>query len=166
MSQPSDPLLIRAREPDDLPHICEILNQPRTLRDTLQLPYTSLEARRRRETATDDLHLVAVIGGQVVGSASLHRAPQARRAHAGSIGLAVHEAHVGRGVGTALMSALVEQADRWLNLKRLELDVFADNARAIALYERFGFEREGLHRAQAFRDGAFVDSVSMARLRL
>ena len=49
---------------------------------------------------------------------------------------------------------------------RLELSVYADNTRAIALYERFGFEREGLYRAYAWRAGAYVDSVAMARLRL
>jgi L-phenylalanine/L-methionine N-acetyltransferase len=47
---------------------------------------------------------------------------------------------------------------------RLELDVFADNQRAIALYRKFGFVHEGTHQAYALRDGAYVDSLSMARL--
>ena len=80
--------------------------------------------------------------------------------------MTVHDAYAGRGAGTALMAALVNQADHWLNLTRLELGVYADNARAIALYERFGFEREGFHRAYSWRNGAFIDSISMARLRL
>ncbi|HEY5107188.1 MAG TPA: GNAT family N-acetyltransferase [Caulobacteraceae bacterium] len=63
------------------------------------------------------------------------------------------------------MAALLDQADRWLDYRRLKLTVFSDNDRAIALYERFGFEREGLLRAYAFRDGAYVDAVTMARLR-
>ena len=41
----------------------------------------------------------------------------------------------------------------------------SDNARAIALYERFGFEREGVMRGYAWRDGEHVDAISMARLR-
>jgi putative acetyltransferase len=45
------------------------------------------------------------------------------------------------------MQALVDQADRWLNYRRLELTGWTDNTRAIALYERFGFEREGVHKA-------------------
>jgi putative acetyltransferase len=89
-----------------------------------------------------------------------------RRSHAAGLGMAVHDAYAGRGAGTALMQALVDLADRWWNIKRLELDVYVDNDRAIALYERFGFEREGVLRAYAWRDGAYVDTIAMARLRL
>ena len=55
-------------------------------------------------------------------------------------------------------------ADRWAQVLRMELQVYADNARAIALYESLGFVREGLHRGYALRDGAYVDSLSMARM--
>jgi putative acetyltransferase len=89
-----------------------------------------------------------------------------RRSHVGSIGMAVHDAYAGRGAGIAMMAAIVDLADNWLQLKRLELGVYADNARAIALYERFGFEREGLQRAYSWRNGSYADSLSMARLRL
>lgn len=64
-----------------------------------------------------------------------------------------------------MMAALLDAADNWLDLKRLELTVFADNAAAIALYEKLGFEREGVLRSYAFRDGAYVDVLAMARLR-
>ena len=65
------------------------------------------------------------------------------------------------------MGAAVDLADNWLQIQTAgELSVYADNARAIALYERFGFEREGFHPAYSWRNGAFVDSISMARLRL
>jgi putative acetyltransferase len=80
--------------------------------------------------------------------------------------MAVHDAYAGRGAGRALMTGLIHLADRWLNYKRLELTVWVDNERAIRLYDSFGFEREGVHRAFAWRDGAYVDAVAMARLRL
>ena len=63
------------------------------------------------------------------------------------------------------MAALLDTADNWLNLKRLELGVWTDNVPAIALYQKFGFEIEGCERAYAYRDGAYVDSYLMARLR-
>ncbi|MFI4935184.1 MAG: GNAT family N-acetyltransferase [Caulobacterales bacterium] len=166
--EPSTAILIRALEPEDMPAVTDIFNQPRAVWGTLQLPFTSVATRRRRaETLPASmLRLVAVIEDRVIGEASLNRYENPRRAHAGDIGMAVHDAFAGRGAGSALMAALIDQADRWLGLKRLELSVYADNARAIALYERFGFEREGLFRSHAWRDGAFVDAVAMARLRL
>jgi putative acetyltransferase len=86
--------------------------------------------------------------------------------HVGSIGMAVRDDWQGRGVGTALMEAALDLADNWLNLTRVELTVYVDNAPAIALYEKFGFEVEGTHRRMAFRNGGYVDGYSMARLRV
>lgn len=160
-------ILIRALEPEDMADLTEAWNQPQAVAGTLQLPFTSLEARRKRVEASGPGHtrLVAVIEGKAIGMIGLHPEPNPRRAHAASIGMAVHDAHAGRGVGAALLAAVVDQADRWLNLRRLELTVYSDNGRAIALYERFGFEREGLFRDFAWRDGAYVDAVAMARMR-
>jgi len=161
-------IIIRAVEPEDAAALAEIFNQPRAIWGTLQIPYVSVEARRKRREASPGNHtvLAAVISEKVIGMAALHPAEQPRRAHAASLGMAVHDAYAGRGAGRALMGALVDQADRWLNLRRLELTVWSDNDRAIRLYEHFGFEREGLLRAYAWRDGAWADAVTMARLRL
>jgi L-phenylalanine/L-methionine N-acetyltransferase len=87
-----------------------------------------------------------------------------QRRHAAGIGLAVARHAQGQGVGTALMSAIVDWADRWAQLLRLELTVYPDNAAAIALYRKFGFELEGTHRAYAIRDGVYIDALAMARL--
>jgi len=109
------------------------------------------------------LRLGTVVDGKLIGMAGITRLDN-RRAHVGTIFMAVHDAFQGRGAGGALMQALTDMADRWLNLSCIELTVYADNARAIGLYERFGFVREGLHRDYAFRDGAFVDALAMARV--
>ena len=79
--------------------------------------------------------------------------------------MSVHDDWQGQGVGTALMEAAIELADRWLGLSRLELTVFADNEAAIHLYRKFGFDVEGTHRRYAFRDGGFADAHFMARIR-
>ena len=84
---------------------------------------------------------------------------------AAALGIGVHDAWTGRGIGTALLATLLETADDWLGLRRIELMVYADNAHAIALYERFGFAREGLMRCHSFRAGRYVDTLAMARLR-
>ena len=161
-------ILVRAMEASDLPDLTEAWNQPNAYAGTLQLPYTSVDRRQKRfaDPPPTQHNLVAVIDGKVIGMIGLTRQDMPRRSHAGYIGMAVHDAYAGRGAGSALMAACVDLADNWLQLKRLELGVYADNARAIALYERFGFEREGVYRAYAWRNGQYVDSLAMARLRL
>ena len=77
----------------------------------------------------------------------------------------VHDAYQGRGIGTRLMEVLIDAADRWLGLVRVELEVYPDNDRAVRLYERFGFQVEGRKRLHAWRDGRYVDSLVMGRLR-
>ena len=134
---------------------------------TLQLPYSSLERWRERLTATEGVvSLVACAGEQIVGNASLHTNPKTpRRAHAGALGMAVPSAWQRKGVGTALLGAIIELADHWLGLARLELTVFVDNEPALALYRKHDFQIEGTMRGYALRRGVLVDTYAMARLR-
>ncbi|MCY1127569.1 GNAT family N-acetyltransferase [Frigidibacter sp. RF13] len=156
---------LRAYEPEDAPALTDLLNQPRVVWGTMQRPFTSVAERRRRSEAFHpELQLVALAGDRIVGIISLTREAN-RRAHVGSVGMAVRDDFQGQGCGTALLSAVVDHADRWLTLTRLELTVWADNEPAVRLYERHGFEREGLGRAYAYRDGRFVDALFMARLK-
>lgn len=158
---------VRPVEPEDWPDIAEIFEQPQVIFGTMQLPFRSKAWRRKRLEERDhaNTQLGAVIDGKLIGVVGLERPPALRRAHVGSLGMGVHDAYQGRGAGSALLTALLDLTDRWLNISRMELTVYADNARAIGLYERHGFTREGLHRDYAFRDGAFVDALAMARLR-
>lgn len=159
-------ITVRARESGDIEAITGIMNCPGVVAGTLQLPYRSIEERRERFAhRADDHFLVAEVDGRVVGLLGLHSEANPRRRHAAGLGMAVHDDHQGRGVGTALLAAAVDLADHWLGLRRLELTVFADNAPAIHLYEQFGFAREGTLRDFALRAGEYVDAYSMARLR-
>jgi putative acetyltransferase len=166
--QKIDNFVIRRAEPDDFRGLQRIHEQPRAIWGTLQLPYPSAQAWRQRleQQAGNHYGLVACASDVIVGSLGLvvhERSP--RRAHAGEIGLAVHDQWQGRGIGSALLEAALQLADRWLNLRRLELTAYVDNEPALRLYKRFGFEVEGLLRRYAFRDGVFVDAYALARLR-
>ncbi len=160
-------IIIRRATPDDAEEIARIFDTPRALRGTLQVPYTSVEFRRRRLSETDDtIHpLAAVVDGVVVGQLTLHTTTRPRRKHAAGLGMAVRDDMQGRGVGTALMQACVDLADNWLNVHRLELEVFVDNEPAIRLYHKFGFVTEGRLVDYGFRDGEYVDVFVMGRLR-
>jgi L-phenylalanine/L-methionine N-acetyltransferase len=157
---------IRASEPGDVDAIFEILSGPRAVAGTLQIPWVSLEDRRRRAVSDPNTHrLVAEIDGRVVGTASLHVIDLPRRRDCGWVGMAVHDDFQGRGVGTHLMRALLELADGWYGLRRVELTVWTDNHPAVRLYEKFGFVIEGTARQYALRAGDYVDAYYMARLR-
>ena len=72
--------------------------------------------------------------------------------------MAVRDDWHGRGVGSALLAAAVDLADNWIGSSRLELTADTDNAAALALYRKFGFEIEGTARRYALRNGELVDA--------
>jgi L-phenylalanine/L-methionine N-acetyltransferase len=160
-------ITIRRAEPADFEQVWRIYIEPQAYAGTLQLPFPAKELWRKRlaEFPESDFMLVACVGDEIAGNAGLHAVRQQRRAHAMNLGLAVREEYAGRGVGSALLEAIVGIADGWLPVTRLELTVYADNAPAIALYRKFGFEIEGTHKAYALRDGRYVDAHCMARIR-
>lgn len=165
----SPTILVRHAEVTDAEALHRINTSPRAVWGTLQLPIASVEKYRKRIAERPDsiYSLVATADGEVVGNLGLHTLVQnPRRSHVGEIGMSVRDDWQGKGIGTALMQAATDLADKWLNLKRLELTVYVDNPPAIALYRKFGFEQEGLLRGYAFRDGAYVDAYTMARMRL
>jgi putative acetyltransferase len=162
-------ITIRRTEPSDYEAVRHIFTGPKAVWGTLQLPFPSAEQWRKRlaEPPEGLFGLVACVdNNEVVGQLDLHTFPnRPRRRHVGQIGMAVRDDWQGKGVGAALMQAAVDLADKWLNLTRLELEVYIDNAPAIRLYEKFGFTIEGTLVQYAFRDGQYVDTYMMARLR-
>lgn len=100
----------------------------------------------------------------IIGSAGLMVNANHRTRHSGSMGIMIHKDYQNMGVGTALMEAIIDIADNWLMLIRVELTVFEDNERAIHLYEKFGFEKEGLKRLAGIRKGKYENEYLMARI--
>lgn len=166
---PNAPVTVRRATPKDAAAFVSTMGDPEVLPNLLQVPHTTEEMWQQRlannvDPAKPDVVLVAEREGRVVGNAGLHPVANVRRRHAAGLGIAVAREAQGQGVGHALMQALCDYADLWAQLLRIELSVFTDNERAIRLYERFGFEREGTMRGYALRAGRYVDVHYMARL--
>jgi len=110
-------------------------------------------------------HVVAVdAGDRVVGWCDVAPVFGHSRAHIGILGIALLPEARGRGLGTQLLQAAIDRS--WARgLTRIELSVRADNLNAKALYERLGFEHEGLARRASLIDGIYHDAFRMALLR-
>ncbi len=104
---------------------------------------------------------VAEVDGRIVGRLSIARDQHPASRHVADLGLMVAADRRGQGVGRALLAAAVEWA-REAGVRKLELHVFPWNEPAIRLYERFGFDREGVRRGHYRRDGEDVDAILMA----
>lgn len=160
---------IRRASTKDAAAMARIMGDPSVYPGLMQLPFTDEDIWRARlaDNATPgktDLPLVAELNGEVVGSAGLHPVgPALRRRHALTLGISVLPEAQRQGVGSALMAAMCDYADRWVGALRLELTVYCDNAAAIRLYRKFGFEIDGTFKGYAMRDGRYVDAYSMAR---
>jgi L-phenylalanine/L-methionine N-acetyltransferase len=99
------------------------------------MPFPSAEMWRERLSEPPEglFSLVACVDEEVVGSLSLENSPTRwRMRHVATLGMAVRDDWQGKGVGTALMEAALDLADNWLNLTRIELRVYVDNAAGVS----------------------------------
>jgi L-phenylalanine/L-methionine N-acetyltransferase len=104
---------------------------------------------------------VAEIEGEIIGRLSLSRDAHPASRHVADLGLMVDARFRRRGVGRALLVAAVDWA-RQHDVSKLELHVFPWNTAAIALYESFGFEREGYRKGHYLRNDGYADAILMA----
>jgi RimJ/RimL family protein N-acetyltransferase len=104
---------------------------------------------------------VAENSGEIVGRLSVARDPHPASFHVADLGLMVAAGHRRRGIGRSLLERAVDWAAE-SRVSKLELHVFPHNEPAIALYESFGFVREGFRRAHYRRGAGYVDAILMA----
>ena len=162
----ADDLEIRPFHIDDTEALWRLFRSQGVLETTLTMPGQRLDQRRRQfEKLGDNDHLfVAVRHGEIAGLAGLH-VGTGRRRHVAAIGVMVAVTHRRAGVGDALMRTILEVADRWLGLRRIELGVLTGNEGARRLYEKHGFTPEGVWRQSIAGEGRLQDELRMARLR-
>ena len=109
------------------------------------------------------IHVVALAGRDVVGWCDLRPKAAVTQRHSAVLGMGVVAEYRGQGVGARMLATTLELGEA-RGVRRVELVVRADNAPAIALYRRFGFEIEGTCRQYLTIDGVDHDALLMARL--
>jgi putative acetyltransferase len=164
-------LEIRAASKNDAAELHRLRSQEENAEMLITTPYVSIdEVEKHLDSETNTTILVAEWtdneGKGIVGTVCLVMG-EGREAHTGNIqGMMVDQSFHSRGVGTQLMEAILDLADNWLALIRLQLDVMEDNEPAIGLYEKYGFVKEGLRRYASVKDGKYTNEYLMARYRL
>ncbi len=108
-------------------------------------------------------HLVAMHDGKIIGWCDISALDRPVFAHIGSLGIGVLASYRGQGVGKALMNAALQKA-KLKGLTRIELTVRESNTSAISLYEKMGFEKEGIHKKGVCIDGKYENHIFMALL--
>ncbi len=160
-------IIIRPTQVSDAAALCDIYSQLQAQRETLQLPKPSVAMwTKRLESMPQGVYsYVAEIDGRVVGNIGFEHSQRPRTAHCGSFGLGVHDDFHGRGVASKLIETVLDLADNWLQIKRVQIEVNSDNEKAIACYKKFGFEIEGEAKWGSFRDGQLINTYYMARIQ-
>lgn len=162
--------LIRPAIPDDaeqiVKHMLAITAEPNNgiLRSAGEYTRTPQELREillAGNPTENALIIVAVAGDEVIGLASARGGSLQADRQTARIGIGIRAGWRDRGIGTAMMQYLITWGRENPSIHRLELSVFANNPRAIHVYEKLGFVREGVKRDACFKDGAFVDLIEM-----
>lgn len=134
---------------------------PEEFRVTVQ---DEINFMKRFEASDRECMISAFVDGRLVGNVSIRQVSGVRRMrHRANLGISVLKAYWGRGVGSMLMDAAIQTAQS-AGYAQIELQVAADNERAIRLYERFGFEQYGRCPRALKREGGYADEIEMVRV--
>jgi RimJ/RimL family protein N-acetyltransferase len=114
-----------------------------------------------RQQATS-LLLIAEHDNQIIGFLNFSCYPKVKMSHTGELGISIHPNYRSKGIGRAMVDALITWATDVAQIEKLLLKVFSTNANAITLYEDLGFVTEG-REIQAIKqpDGSYADLLTM-----
>jgi RimJ/RimL family protein N-acetyltransferase len=158
---------IRFAGPDDAAAITELVNEVGSERRHVlreRATWTLEEERATLATAdgTYSVFLVVEVDGRLSGLLDIARGRWPKNAHVAELGMSCRAELRRHGIGTALLTEALEWA-RSVGVRKVNLEVFATNAPAIALYRSMGFEEEGRRHREFLIEGELVDGILMAR---
>ncbi|WP_432353141.1 GNAT family N-acetyltransferase [Sporosarcina sp. A2] len=161
---------IRNAHPEDAAHIVEFYNRVGGETDYLsfgcdEYPQSADEVAQSisgMEESVGNCMLLMMNNEEIVGIGTIDSSSKKRFHHVGTLGIVICQSHAGKGLGRVLMNALIDWSKENGRIEKITLVTRADNEWAIALYEKLGFEREGVFRKDSYDGERYFDSLSMA----
>lgn len=140
---------------------------PYLIRESEEITLTEEQERNYIQSKLDDERELLLLGfadGKHVGNCSLNHAGGVQRyRHRCVVGIALYQAYCGRGIGKIMLETILDAAKK-LGYEQAELEVIADNERAIALYEKLGFRKYGTFpNNMKYQDGSYADGWWMMK---
>ena len=162
---------IRPIRPSDAADLNEMRLMPAVMESIFGIP-SEREASQEEyiKSLTRDVHVLVTEapgdrGTKPIACSVLKIDARARSRHTAAFEMYICSDFRGMGIGSRLMERMIDLADNWLFLKRLELLLLAADKRAIKFYHSWGFEDEGLLRSKVFMGGEYRDVCIMGRIR-
>ncbi|TAK69914.1 MAG: N-acetyltransferase [Dehalococcoidia bacterium] len=165
-------IVLRAWERDDVRALWDAAqtldDTGQRMRDWLEPPKSLAQLEQEFDGNVSEpdptvVRLIIEAEGRAIGDIDLFHIDQ--RSRNAVVGLGIwREEDRGRGFGTDALRTMLRWAFRHLNVHRIELSVEPDNERAVRVYEKLGFVREGMRREHHYDDGCFRDELIMGLL--
>ncbi len=162
------PLRLETWDPSRFAALHALCIHPQVVPWLTNLPTESPESWKDRfadPSPSTGIRVAAWRGERLAGLAVISLSPVRRLQHVGSLFLAVHPDFQKEGVGHSLLKSVLDAADRWYNVVRIDIEVPSDNASALRLLHTHGFLSEGTRRNDLMRFGQKVDTVFLGRIR-
>ncbi|WP_195947622.1 GNAT family N-acetyltransferase [Paraclostridium bifermentans] len=106
-------------------------------------------------------NVLIIIEDEIVGIASITSVQKERMKHNGTLGISLRKKYWGIGLGSEIMAYLIDWAKSNKITKKINLLVREDNIRGVKLYEKFGFEKEGLLKKDMYVNGVYYNTIAM-----
>lgn len=137
-----------------------LVKEPEEITLTLE---EECEFINRQNASEHSLMLLGFLDGEYVGNCSLMGMESSRYRHRATLGIALFQRYTGMGIGRIMIEKLISVA-REKGIEQIELEVVADNERAVSLYKKIGFEIRGTFpKNMKYKDGSYADAYWMVK---
>ncbi|MBL0388083.1 GNAT family N-acetyltransferase [Tumebacillus sp. ITR2] len=161
-------LTLRQAHPDDAEAILDYIHLVSGESDNLSFGVgeftTTLEKQKQvleQWSANGGLYLLALVDGEIASTLTFETGSRPRNEHKGEFGITVQKKFWNLGIATKMLSYMIDWAKLVPRIRKINLHVRTDNDRAIALYEKLGFQHEGRETRSMQIHGQFFDTYLM-----